>query len=123
MKIPGPDHPITIEPTVGRVTVRVDGRVIADSRSALSLRESSYPVVQYLPLSDVDQSRLRGTTTSTHCPYKGDASYYSIVDEDAPGGELVDAVWSYRTPYPAVEPISGYLAFYPDRVDIEVAAD
>lgn len=123
MKIPGPDHPITIEPTAGTVTIRVGGQVIAESRSALLLRESSYPVVHYLPLSDVDQSRLRETATSTHCPYKGDASYYSIVDRDAPGGELVDAVWSYRAPYPAVAPISGYVAFYPDKVDIAVAPE
>lgn len=120
MKIPGPDHPITIEPTAGRVVVRVGGQIIADSTSALSLHEMNYPAVQYLPIQDVDSARLRPTDTSTHCPYKGDASYYSIVDPAVEGGEIIDAIWTYPEPYPAVAQIAGRVAFYPDKVQISV---
>jgi uncharacterized protein (DUF427 family) len=117
MKVPGPDHPITITPTSGRVTVRLGDRVIADSTSALSLAEAGYPVVQYVPLTDVDPDVLRSTDTVTTCPYKGDASYYSIVTD---GDELTDAVWTYRTPHAAVAPIADHVAFYPDRVQVTV---
>lgn len=117
MKIPGPDHPISIEPTPGSVTVRVGDRIIASSASALGLAEANYPVVQYIPAADADPSMLRPSDTVTTCPYKGDASYYSIVTD---GGELADAVWSYRHPYPAVAAIAGHLAFYPDKVSITI---
>jgi uncharacterized protein (DUF427 family) len=117
MKIPGPDHPITIEPTTERVVVRAGGAVVADTTAALGLREASYPVVQYVPLADVDRSLLKRTDTSTHCPYKGDASYYSIVTGD---GEVTDAIWTYEQPYPAVAEIADHVAFYPDRVDISL---
>ena len=114
IKIPGPDHPIAIEPTQGRVKVVVAGRVVADSRRALSLREASYPAVQYIPRGDVDMSLLERTDHQTYCPYKGECSYYSIPS----GGErTVNAVWTYESPYDAVAPIAGHLAFYPDRVD------
>lgn len=113
-KIPGPDHPIAIEPTQGRVTVVVAGRVVADSRRALSLREASYPAVQYIPREDADMSLLERTGHQTYCPYKGECSYYSI---PSGGQRAVNAVWSYETPYAAVAPIAGHLAFYPDRVD------
>lgn len=114
VKIPGPDHPIAIEPTQGRVRVMVAGRVVADSRRALSLREASYPAVQYIPRGDVDMSLLERTDHATYCPYKGECSYYGIPS----GGERsVNAVWTYESPYPAVAPIAGHLAFYPDRVD------
>jgi uncharacterized protein (DUF427 family) len=114
VKLPGPDHPITIEKTPQRVRVTVAGKTIADSRDALTLREASYPPVQYIPRKDVDFSLLQRTTHSTHCPYKGDASYYSIV----PGGERsVNAIWSYETPNPAVAQIKEHVAFYPNRVD------
>ena len=111
---PGPDHPITITPTSGRVVVTAGGRVVADTRNALTLQESTYPAVQYVPLSDVDQSLLERTGTSTYCPYKGDAGYYSI---PAGGDRAVDAVWEYRAPREAVAPIKDHVAFYPDRVD------
>ena len=114
MKTPGPDHPITLEPTRARVTVTLGGRVIADSTEAITLREASYPPVQYIPLADVDQSLLRPTETSTYCPYKGDAAYYSI---PAGGKRSVNAAWQYRAAYPWVGEISGYVAFYPNRVD------
>ena len=119
MKIPGPDHPITIEPNPARVVVRVGDRVVAETTAALNLRESTYPAVPYIPLADVDQSLLRPTETTTYCPYKGDASYYTV---DLPGAELTDAVWTYREPYPAVAEIAGHVAFYANKVDITEAA-
>lgn len=114
IKIPGPNHPITIERNLQRVTVSAAGRVIADTCDALTLREAHYPPVQYIPREDVDMDLLMRTQRTTYCPYKGDASYFNI----PLGGEgSIDAVWSYETPYMAVAEIKGYLAFYPDRVD------
>ena len=118
IKIPGPDHPITIEHNPDRVVVTVAGRVVADTRDALILREASYPAVHYVPCNDVDASLLKATDHTTYCPYKGDCSYYSI---PAGGEKSVNAVWTYRAPYPAVADIIDHVAFYPDRVDaIEV---
>ncbi len=114
VKIPNPDHPITIEPNPNRVRVLAGGVVIADSTRALTLRESDYPAVQYIPRSDVDMSLLVRSATGTYCPYKGDASYFSLAHGDAP---IVDAVWTYEAPYDAVASIKDHLAFYPDRVD------
>jgi uncharacterized protein (DUF427 family) len=114
---PGPDHPITVTPNPGRVVVRVGDQVVADSTRALTLQESNYPPVQYVPLSDVDPSALQRTDSSTYCPYKGDASYYSL---RVNGSELTDAVWTYETPYPAVAEIAGHVAFYPDKVQLDV---
>jgi uncharacterized protein (DUF427 family) len=121
VKIPGPDHPITVEKNPDRVVVKVAGQVIADSRDALSLQEASYPAVQYIPRKDVDMTQLARTDNETYCPYKGDASYYSVI----PGGEkTVNAVWTYEHPYAAVAEIQEHVAFYPDRVDsIEILAD
>jgi uncharacterized protein (DUF427 family) len=117
---PTAEHPITVEPTTGRVVARVGGKVVADSQHALTLRESTYPPVQYIPMSDVDQGVLHKTDTSTYCPYKGDASYYSV---EPAGGELVaDAIWTYDSPYPAVAEIVGHVAFYPDRAEVSVDA-
>jgi len=120
MRVPGPDHPITVTPTRGRVTVTVAGKRIADSREALTLEEGTYPAVQYVPRKDVDMTQLQRSSHQTYCPFKGDCAYYSI---PAGGDRSVNAVWTYETPYPAVAQIAGHLAFYPDRVDtIEVAA-
>lgn len=114
VKIPGPDHPITIFPTVGRVVVTVGGRIIAESRKALTLTEASYPPMFYLPRHDVDMKQLHVTLMSSYCPFKGEASYYSI----AAGGEKsINAAWSYEDAYDSVRVINGYLAFYADRVD------
>jgi uncharacterized protein (DUF427 family) len=121
VRIPGPDHPITITPTKGRVTVTVNGKRIADSRAALTLKEASYPPVQYIPRGDVDMTQLQRTAHQTYCPFKGDCTYYSI---PAGGERSVNAVWSYASPHPAVSAIRDYLAFYPDRVDaIEIDSD
>jgi uncharacterized protein (DUF427 family) len=114
MKIPGPDHPISIEANPSRVVVTVGGKVIADTRAALTLREASHPVVQYIPRRDVDMAALTRSEHTTYCPYKGDASYYSI---PAGGDRSLNAVWSYETPFEAVAQIKDYVAFYPDRVD------
>jgi uncharacterized protein (DUF427 family) len=114
IKLPGPDHPITIERNPARVVVSVAGRVVADTRKALTLREAAYPPVQYIPPDDVDFSQLERTDNVTHCPYKGDASYYSV---PAGGKKSVNAVWSYEEPFPAVAQIRGHIAFYPERVD------
>jgi uncharacterized protein (DUF427 family) len=121
VKIPGPDHPITVEKNPDRVVVKVAGQVIADTREALSLQEATYPAVQYIPRSDVDMTQLQRTDNESYCPYKGEASYYSII----PGGEkTVNAVWTYEQPYAAVAEIQEHVAFYPDRVDsIEILAD
>lgn len=118
VRIPGPDHPITITPQGGRVVVTVAGRVVADTRRALTLAEASYPPVQYIPREDVDMSQLTRTQHTSHCPYKGDAAYYSI---PAGGTRTDNAVWAYESPHQAVAQIANHLAFYPDRVDrIEV---
>ena len=118
-KIPDASHPITVRPTGARVTVRVGGTVVAETDNALSLAEASYPVVQYIPLADVDQSLLERTTTQTYCPYKGDASYYTV---SPPGGRTeTDVIWTYEHPYPSVAQIAGHVAFYPDRAEVTVA--
>jgi uncharacterized protein (DUF427 family) len=114
VKIPGPDHPITIETNPARVTVTLAGRVIADTTEALVLREAAYPAVQYIPLKDVDRSLIERTEHASYCPYKGDAAYYSI----PVGGERsLNAIWTYEAPYAAVARIKDHVAFYPDRVD------
>jgi uncharacterized protein (DUF427 family) len=114
IRIPGPDHPISIQRNPARVVVSVAGRVIAETRNALTLRESDYSPVQYIPREDVDLTQLERTDHATYCPYKGDCSYNSV-----PAGEKksVNAVWTYENPYPAVAQIKGHVAFYPERVD------
>ena len=114
VKLPGPDHPITIEPNPARIIVSLAGRTIANTRSALTLREAGHAAVQYIPQKDVDMTLLQRTDHQTYCPYKGDCSYYSI----GLGGEKsVNAVWTYEAPYAAVAAIKDHVAFYPDRVD------
>jgi uncharacterized protein (DUF427 family) len=114
---PSPQHPITIEPASSQVTVKAGDTLVADTTAALALREANYPTVYYVPLADVRPEVLQASDTTTYCPYKGDASYYSIA---TPAGELTDAVWRYVTPYPAVAPIAGHVAFYANRVDVVV---
>ncbi len=114
VKIPGPDHPIAIVRNPDRVVVTLAGQVIADTRSALTLREAAYPPVHYIPRVDVDMTLLARTDHATYCPYKGACSYFSI---PSGGARSVNAVWSYEAPYEAVAAIKDYLAFYPDGVD------
>jgi uncharacterized protein (DUF427 family) len=119
IKIPGPAHPITIEPSTDRVLVRSGETTIADSHSTLVLREANYPPVRYIPLGDVDRSLLAPSDLITYCPYKGDASYYSIIGDQERGS---DAVWFYDAPYPAVAEIKRHVAFYSDRVELTVTS-
>jgi uncharacterized protein (DUF427 family) len=118
--IPGPDHPITIERNRVRVKVRANGTPIADTSAALELREATYRPVQYIPRTNVDMAQLRRSDHATYCPYKGEASYFDI---PALGDKGANAVWTYEHPYPAVAEIAEYLAFYPNIVDITVAAN
>ena len=113
-KVPGPEHPITIARNANRVVVKVAGRIVADTRDALILREASYAPVQYIPRKDVDMTLLAPTDHTTYCPYKGDCAYFSI---PLGGDRSTNAVWTYEAPYEAVSPIKDHLAFYPDRVD------
>jgi uncharacterized protein (DUF427 family) len=114
IRIPGPDHPITISPADGKVRVTVAGRIVAESTRALRLDENGYPSVYYLPRNDADMSLLVRTTHYTYCPYKGDCTYFSV-----PGGgpKSENAVWTYENPHEAVASIREYLAFYPSRID------
>lgn len=111
---PTAEHPITITPTGRRVTVRVNGEIVAQSDDALTLQELTYPAVQYLPLGDVVASALTRSETTTYCPYKGEANYYHV-------GDVQDAIWTYEEPYPAVAEIAGRVAFYTDKADVSVA--
>jgi uncharacterized protein (DUF427 family) len=119
MRVPGPDHPITITVNPKRVRVSVGGVVIAETSNALKLKEASYPAVNYLPREDTNMALLARTERVTHCPYKGDASYFNIV---ADGKTVENAIWTYETPFPAMTEITGRLAFYPDKVKIEEVA-
>jgi uncharacterized protein (DUF427 family) len=119
MKLPGPDHPITITANPRRVRVSAGGVVIAESTDVLTLKEASYPAVSYLPRKDANMALLSRSERVTHCPYKGDANYFSI---NADGKTIADAIWTYENPFPAMTEISGHLAFYPDKVKIEEVA-
>jgi uncharacterized protein (DUF427 family) len=115
IKVPGPDHPISVARTGRRVTATAAGRTIAESTATLTLQEADYPAVEYFPRADVDMTQLERTEHATYCPYKGDASYYSVRTD---GGLLDNAVWTYETPHPAMAEIKEYVAFYPDRVEV-----
>ncbi|WP_181774579.1 DUF427 domain-containing protein [Amycolatopsis pittospori] len=111
---PSANHPITVAPNKARVVVTVGGKVVADSANALTLQESNYPPAQYIPRADVDFGVLERTEHSTYCPFKGDASYYSIRTGD---GVAENAVWTYEAPHDAVAEIKDHVAFYPAKVD------
>ena len=115
MKIPGPDHPITLTTNPKRVRARVDGHVIADTTAAISLQEASYPAMQYFPRADVEMGFMAKTELHTTCPFKGEASYYTLTIE---GDVLQDVAWSYETPYPHMQGIEGLIAFYPNKVEV-----
>jgi uncharacterized protein (DUF427 family) len=120
MKIPGPDHPITVTANPKRLQVVYNGHVIVDSARALTLRESTYPAAIYFPREDAEMSFFGRTDHQTHCPYKGDANYFSL---NMDGHLAENAVWTYEEPYPAMESIRGYLAFYPNQVEIVEVGD
>ena len=115
---PNAEHPITVTPTGAHVTVRIGDEVIAETDAALSLQESTYPAVQYIPRADVAERFLQRSDTTTYCPYKGDASYYDVTLGET---TVADAIWTYEQPYPAVAGIAGHVAFYPDKADVVVA--
>lgn len=120
MKIPGPDHPITITPAGRRWRARYQGHVIADSGDALVLQEASYPPVIYFPREDVSMAFLARTAHATHCPYKGDAAYYTLQMD---GHFAENAIWTYEEPYPAMAEIAGRLAFYTNKVEVYAPDD
>jgi len=118
-----PEHRIATRPAGVRVQVRAGGDVLADTRDAIQLEEATgkgkstvAPVVYYIPRKDVKMDRLVRTSHSTYCPFKGHASYYSLIN----GPE--NAVWTYEDPYDEVRVIKDHLAFYPNKVDsVEVS--
>lgn len=114
IRIPGPDHPITIKADPSRVRVIVAGKTIADSRNALVLQEASYPPVHYIPRADLDMGLVERTSHSSYCPYKGEANYFSI---PVGGARSINAIWTYEAPHDAVAEIRDHVAFYPDRID------
>jgi uncharacterized protein (DUF427 family) len=116
MKLPGPDHPMTVAPAGRHVRVTFNGRLVAETDAALEMREAKYAPVLYVPCADVDMAALTRTDKATHCPYKGDAGYYSVA---ADGATAENAVWTYDEPYPAVAQIRDHVAFYPDKVTVE----
>jgi uncharacterized protein (DUF427 family) len=118
---PSTEHPITITPTQGRVVVRINGEIVADTHAALELQESTLPAVQYIPFDDVAQGLLSRTDTSSYCPYKGEAGYYSVTT--AAGDTVEDAIWTYEQPYPAVAAIAGHVAFYPNKAEVSIEPD
>ena len=120
MKQPNPDHPITIAANPNRVRVLLGGVIVAETTRALTLKEATLPAVQYIPREDVAMDLLERSSRKTHCPYKGDASYWDVT---AGGLRARDAVWSYEDPFPAVKHIAGRLAFYPHKIDIEEFQD
>ncbi len=115
-KTPGPDHPITLERSPAHVVVRSGSDVIAETSRALEMREAAYPAVLYVPLDDVNQNLLQRSEHRTWCPYKGEASYYDIIDGERT--DLTAAVWYYDDPFPAVADIKDHVAFYTDRVTV-----
>jgi uncharacterized protein (DUF427 family) len=109
------DHPIRIVPNPKRLRATLGGHVVADTSGSLTLFEAACPGVRYVPLADVDTTVLRKSSHKTRCPYKGEASYYSIVTAD---GVAENAIWTYENPLPAAAKIAGYLAFDTTRVDL-----
>jgi uncharacterized protein (DUF427 family) len=114
MKQPNADHPITLAPNPHRLRILVGGVIVAETTRALTLKEAALPPVQYIPREDVAMDLLERSSRKTHCPYKGDASYWDVT---AGGLRARDAVWSYEKPFDAVKTIAGRLAFYPHKVD------
>jgi uncharacterized protein (DUF427 family) len=113
-----PNHLVQIRRSAARVRVYAGDVLIADTTRPLRLEESGYPPVWYLPMRDVAGSVLARSDRTTYCPFKGHASYWSI---ELPGGRLQDAVWGYETPLDECAALEDHVAFYPDRVAIDVA--
>ena len=116
MRPPGPDHPITLVREMSRAVVRAAGRQIGETGDVLTLHEAAYAPVHYIPRADLDMNLLTRTATTTRCPYKGEASYFTLRAGDR---VAENAVWSYERPIAAAESIAGHLAFYPDKATVE----
>ena len=116
---PSADHPITVTPTAEHVRVEIGGKLLAETDRSLTLQESNYPAVQYVPLDDVDQSLLSPSATESYCPFKGDATYYDVTVD---GATTADVIWTYVAPYEAVDAIAGHVAFYPDKTTTTVGS-
>jgi uncharacterized protein (DUF427 family) len=114
MSAPGHAHAITIEKNPNRITVTFNGTVLADTQSALVLKEGPLPPANYIPREDVQMSYLQRTDHSTHCPFKGDASYFSV---SVNGKTAENAVWTYEAPIDSVAQIKDYVVFYPEKMD------
>ena len=112
-----PNYEVKIEPTSTHIRVLVGDTVIADTHNAVAVTETKHRPVLYLPREDLDESLLSATDTSTHCPFKGDASYWSVTTSD---GTLVDVMWSYLTPFDECLALQNYVSFYTDRVQLEI---
>lgn len=112
-----PQYSVDIEAKDVRLRVLAGATVIADTTRAVAVTETKHQPVWYLPLADVDASIITATETSTFCPFKGHASYWTIATAD---GDLDDAMWSYREPFDECLPLTDYVAFYTDRVDLEI---
>jgi uncharacterized protein (DUF427 family) len=115
---PGPDHPIALARSSSHVVVRSGSVLIAETDRSLEMREASYAPVFYVPLEDAQQHLLLVSDHHTYCPYKGEASYFDVIDGN--GTDLTAAVWYYDDPYPAVAEIKGHVAFYADRITVTV---
>lgn len=107
---------IKIRPVGGTWVVRAAGAVIGETKNALELSEGDYPAVIYVPRDDIAMAFMEKTDTTSTCPFKGTATYYSIM---AKSGEIKNAAWSYEDPIDGMEQISGYLAFYSDKAAVE----
>ncbi len=118
MRTPGPDHPISITEHPSRVEVRANGQVVVSTTRALALQEADYPVMLYLPREDADMQLLERSATTSVCPFKGEASYFSLVVN---GQTDKDVVWTYESPNPAVAAIKNHLAFFPNKVEVSGA--
>ena len=120
-----PEHRIEIDESPIHARVLRDGKVLAETTAGLNMREGKYPAVVYFPREDVFMQHLQRTNHSTHCPFKGDASYFDVgASENGADGEAIrEVAWSYETPFDQMRAIRGHLAFYVDRVELEIIHD
>lgn len=109
------DH-IKIRPATGTWVVRAAGAVIGESTRALELTEGAYPPVIYFPRADLAMAFLESSATTSRCPFKGEAQYFTII---AKSGPLVDTAWSYQDPLPQVAAIKDHIAFFGEKVAVE----
>ena len=114
-----PQHRIEIDDELLALRVTLNGEVLAETTRGLNLREGKYPAVVYVPREDVNLDRLKASAHTTHCPFKGDASYFDYLGNDQNAGAVQQVAWSYETPFDQMAAIRGHLAFYSNLVTIE----